>query len=84
MVEPPVFVGNKEEENMVELDIFDEEMLKLKQWLETQVVWSRIVSDQAEEHPVLLDASCPGITYEFEMRPEHDEVVTKSACRLSA
>lgn len=73
MVEPPVFVGNKEEENMVELDIFDEEMLKLKQWLETQVVWSRIVSDQAEEHPVLLDASCPGITYEFEMRPEHEE-----------
>ena len=59
----------------VTLDLFDDQMADLRQWLETTGIWRRILdeSQQSTDAPTPLpDASCPGIAYEFEVRPEQE------------
>ena len=59
----------------VQLDLFDDQMADLRQWLETTGIWRRILDEShqpTDAPPAQLDASCPGIAYEFDVRPEQE------------
>ena len=57
----------------ITMDLFDEHMENLNRWMVEDGIYERLAFDSSLSDTPPPDESCPGIAYQFDVVPEHEQ-----------